>query len=1262
MKNILLSLLILVSFNCLAQTYRSAIGKFEAESFDSKLNVSTETCLDTDGGLDVGGMVDNSFLSYRFETFEAGYFTFKIRVANGFSDNASLQLVRAADLTVLTQVAVPRTGGMQSWTTITMLAKLPKGKQTLRLTAEHGIFSINWFEISRSTTALPGKVEAELFDMSRTVRIENSATASAGNVVADIDDADWLDYSVNVATAGTYTFYFHVSNAWGNGIIEIQNDYGPVLNQVNVPRTGGWQNYVTVSTTAVLTAGSHVIRFNARQGAFNLDWFEATRSAPLITKKIPGKIEAEDFDGVSEIQTENTGDIDGVLNVGSIEDGDWMDYHVKVTTAGVHTFQFRVASPNGNCKLEIKNAAGTVLGQISIPWTGGWQSYQTLTTTATLTAGNQVLRLYANKGYFNINWFDVQFGNNIPKPKPTITFAALSPKSAPAPDFVLTATSTSTEAPITFTSSNTAVITVSNATGTWKAKVIGEGTANITASQAASASFAAADNVTQTQLVHTSAPSAISAKITLDPKRWYQLTNATQSLEGLFDGNTQVNVNTGWGKVLNEYEAYYPLLPGEQIMIDGIKFFDYEGSATDNPMSLSIINANWERVQIATFKGYQYNTWVGPNPDSQASDDSQFALSSPVSNFRYLVLKVQGVLPTEMEFYGSYTPPTQAFSPVPQKSARLGDMFGVNGYEWNFELGNNPGQVNEPMMNMAKSFGGFRHYMDWQKLEPEEGVYTYNPTIYGGWNYDAIYERCKAENIEVLACLKTLPTWMLDSYPAGEQDNENVPVRFGKDFTDPLSYIEQAKMGFQYAARYGSNTNVDPALLSTHSTPRWNGDVPNSVKIGLNLVKYIECDNERDKWWKGRKAYQTAREYAANLSAFYDGHKNTMGAGIGIKNADPNMKVVIAGLVTGPDYIKGMVDWCKQYRGYKADGSVNLCWDIVNFHLYVDNATLNQSGTSTRGAAPEVTNAKQIVDDFMKTSHEVSQDMPVWITETGYDVNQGSPLKAIPIGNKSELITQADWVLRTSLFSARAGIEKVFFYQMYDDNTGSGMFGTSGLLNADQTRRPAADYINQVNKQFGDYRYKETIYADPIVDRYELNGKSLFVLTVPDEIGRTGEYTLDLGENGVAKIYTPTAGSTTMAVQDMPITDGKVTVTASETPIFVVAAPATNARTAAVASAAPALPIVESLHADVKVYPNPTSDFISIDLANERFGNIEIKVFDAGSGRLHSKTNLDKKDNKFSHKLNISNLPASMYIVEITQDEQHAFRKVAKLN
>jgi endoglucanase len=258
------------------------------------------------------------------------------------------------------------------------------------------------------------------------------------------------------------------------------------------------------------------------------------------------------------------------------------------------------------------------------------------------------------------------------------------------------------------------------------------------------------------------------------------------------------------------------------------------------------------------------------------------------------------------------------------------------------------------------------------------------------------------------------------------------------------------------------------------------------------------------------------------------------------------------------------------------------------------------------------------------------------------------------------LVTQADWVLRTSLFAARAGIEKVFFYQMYDDNTGSGMFGTSGLLNSDQTRRPAADYLHQANQQFGNYRYKETIHNDPIVDRYELDGKSLFVLTVPDEIGRTGQYTIHFNETGTAKIYTPQPGASSMNVQELPIVNGQVTVTAGETPIFVLSDDASNARTSDIEQHAPA--IEDSFHADASVYPNPTSDYISIDLANTNFSDVEIKVFEAGTGRLHANLSIPKSGNKFSHRLKMSHLPAGMYIVEISQERQHAFRKVAKLN
>ncbi|MBC8154231.1 MAG: T9SS type A sorting domain-containing protein, partial [Bacteroidetes bacterium] len=614
---------------------------------------------------------------------------------------------------------------------------------------------------------------------------------------------------------------------------------------------------------------------------------------------------------------------------------------------------------------------------------------------------------------------------------------------------------------------------------------------------------------------------------------------------------------------------------------------------------------------------------------------------------------------TEMELYGSYTPPGKALTLPSTKPVRLSNMLGVNAYEWNFEDGNTPGEVNPAKVDIIKSFSGIRHYMDWQKLESTEGGYSYNPTMSGGWNYDAIYERCKAEGIEVLACLKSLPDWMIETYPPDERDGENTPLRYGKDFADPKSYLEQAKVGFQYMARYGSNRSVSPALLKVNTTLRWNGDTPNTIKIGLGLIKYIECDNERDKWWKGRKAYQTAREYAANLSAFYDGHKNSMGPGVGVKNADPAVTVVMGGLASatnGTDYIRGMIDWCKQYRGYKADGTVNLCWDIINYHVYADNSSLSQSGTSTRGSAPEVTAINRIAEEFRKTAHQQAYDMPVWVTEAGYDVNQGSPLRALPIGSKSALATQGDWILRTALLYARQGIDKVFFFQLYDDNTGAGMFGTSGLANGDNlTRRPASDYIHQTNKLFGEYSFRETLSRDPFVDRYQRNDQSAYVLVVPDETGRTAPYTLDLGTATQARIYRPKIGSNDMDMEVVSTSQGKLRLTVTETPQFVVAGNVSPNATSLITG-------TERLDTAIRVYPNPTGSSVTVQTDRPTTTPLSVNVFDAGLGRLQRQVTIPKSGDQFSGQIDLSQLPTGIYLLEITQDGERVIRKIVKSN
>jgi hypothetical protein len=649
-------------------------------------------------------------------------------------------------------------------------------------------------------------------------------------------------------------------------------------------------------------------------------------------------------------------------------------------------------------------------------------------------------------------------------------------------------------------------------------------------------------------LIFAQTDSVIHGKIPIDASRWYQLNNVSNGLQQLFDGDLFTRPNTGWGKILNNYDAYYPVPDGMDITIDSIKLFDWEGVMTTYPANFyAITDTSWQRIHIATFTGERYNAWDGPYPDRP----DVYALDTSVKHVRYLVLNSWYEYPTEVEFYGSYknvaspTPATKTYAP-------LKNFFGVNAFEWDFEDPTNPMVIDSVRMNAVKHFTGIRHYMDWQKLESNEGKYTFSPVHSGGWNYDTMYARCKTEGITVLACLKTLPDWMLASYPSDQQDGENVPVRYGKDFSDPNSYIEQARVAFQYAARYGNNKNVNTSLVTVDSSQRWTNDDINQVKIGLGLVKYIECDNERDKWWKGRKAYQTGREYAANLSAFYDGNLNTMGAGIGVKNADTSMQVVVGGLASAnTDYIRGMIDWCKEFRGYKPNGDINFCWDIINYHLYANDARNNASAWPSTGIAPEISVNDSVANAFIQMAHQYAKDMPVWITETGYDVNQSSPQKAIPIGSKSAYETQADWTVRTSLLYARSGLQRCFFYEMYDDNPWSGgIYASSGLINDDKTPRPAANYFKQVAGLFGDYVYQQTLNSDPTIDRYSNGVQTMYALWIPDETGRTSTYNLSLNAD-TAIVYQLQAVSDSMLVQKIATNNGYLNITVTETPLFV---------------------------------------------------------------------------------------------------------------
>ena len=255
-----------------------------------------------------------------------------------------------------------------------------------------------------SELAIPGKVEAESYSAMSGIETENTSDSGGGQNVGWIDAGDWMDYQVDVASAGTYQVNFRVASPADGGQLQLRSGNN-ILETINPPATGGWQNWTTVSANVKLNAGKQTIRLHATSGGFNLNWANFSLQ---VNPSFSQRIEAESYSAMSGVQTENTSDSGGGQNVGWIDAGDWMAYPVNIPSSGTYTIQYRVASPSDGGRIRLDRDAGAiVIGETGVPSTGGWQSWTTISQTVSLQAGAQTLGLYAVSGGFNLNWIHI---------------------------------------------------------------------------------------------------------------------------------------------------------------------------------------------------------------------------------------------------------------------------------------------------------------------------------------------------------------------------------------------------------------------------------------------------------------------------------------------------------------------------------------------------------------------------------------------------------------------------------------------------------------------------------------------------------------------------------------------------------------------------------------------------------------------------------------------------------------------------------------
>jgi O-glycosyl hydrolase len=232
--------------------------------------------------------------------------------------------------------------------------------------------------------------------------VTSPPTTSVGCVVCL--GAITIEQGNNMSRNVSYYIISQLSSALQAGAVRI--DSGQISGDLHhVAFTNPDESTVVLMYNAANTAINTGINW---QGSY-VNYTIPARSAATIkwaaTTVIPTdiKVEAEDFVSMNGIQLEATTDDGGGQNVGWIDNNDSLTYEANITASGYYDIAYRIAS-TATASLTLQQGNNSFPVQ-SIPNTGDWQNWQTVSQTVFLIAGIQPLTVTANASNWNLNWF-----------------------------------------------------------------------------------------------------------------------------------------------------------------------------------------------------------------------------------------------------------------------------------------------------------------------------------------------------------------------------------------------------------------------------------------------------------------------------------------------------------------------------------------------------------------------------------------------------------------------------------------------------------------------------------------------------------------------------------------------------------------------------------------------------------------------------------------------------------------------------------------
>jgi hypothetical protein len=617
---------------------------------------------------------------------------------------------------------------------------------------------------------------------------------------------------------------------------------------------------------------------------------------------------------------------------------------------------------------------------------------------------------------------------------------------------------------------------------------------------------------------------------------WQNGTLGNQWLAGFFDGDLSTNGIPGWVKsVLPENDIHFTFPPNTYL--SSVDIYKVAGTI-ETPIEFLYREVGGEPIPFGQFDIPGFRTW------------KNYALPRTVliAEIIFRVKGYQALFPGQIKWNGAQ--PVQKPIALPFVPTALATQFNIVTYWFNtLDVRNATGPPDPSKVAQLDYFGGFRYFDQVSNLKGSPGFRNVDDTynFSGNISTDSINQYWHDKGKSVLHCLCGNFPEYLATYPDPSKAG-SASWAYKSDPFNPESYRLLGEAVFQVTARDGSvEVPFDLLKAATKKYNAWDKETP-VKRTGTGLLKRWQVLNEAAKYWEGIDIYREPRAAAVIWSVILDGHKGTMGPGVG--NADPSLEL-IPGLLFVPDpgFMRGFYSCLAELRGRNADGSINGAPTCICFHAYSVNAAKQGVPFEESAAAHLLPALRQVLQLFAPKTTVIK-------TEYGYSYN---PTASQAYVQPSQSLTSeqraAAFIVGDALWMGRHGVQESY---LYDDLPHGGVAaayrnGAPWNLSCDNIGKPSQKYAKQVITLSTGYVLADflDIPADPgfiLCNRYTKPGApDLLAFWLTKGADRSVDYVIQLTKKSTLYQLDGTA--------DTPITralpSGESTITVTETPCFV---------------------------------------------------------------------------------------------------------------